>query len=122
LFREPGVRNEELLEQHTNTDEPTVLISPSMSHGVDLKGDLARFQIIVKAPFLPTKDVRIERLMKGDYDWYVNKMICSLIQSCGRGIRSKDDHCITYILDGNIAQSIVKNKHKLPKYFLNRFL
>ena len=122
LFREPGVRNEELLEQHTNTDEPTVLISPSMSHGVDLKGDLARFQIIVKAPFLPTKDVRIERLMKGDYDWYVNKMICSLIQSCGRGIRSKDDHCVTYILDGNIAQNIVKNKHKLPKYFVNRFL
>ena len=93
-----------------------------MSHGVDLKDDLARFQIIVKAPFLPTKDPRIEKLMKDDFDWYANKMLCSLIQSCGRGIRSNKDHCITYILDGTIAQSIVKNKHKLPKYFLNRFL
>jgi ATP-dependent DNA helicase DinG len=122
LFREPGVKNEDILETHYNTDDPTVLISPSMSHGVDLKGDLARFQIIVKAPFLPTRDVRIERLMKDDFDWYQNKMLCSLIQSCGRGIRSKDDHCITYILDGTIAHNIVKTKHKLPKYFIDRFV
>lgn len=122
LFREPGVRNEDILDQHSNTKDPTVLISPSMSHGVDLKDDLARFQIIVKAPFLPTKDVRIEKLMKDDFNWYANKMLCSLIQSCGRGIRSKKDHCITYILDGAIAQSVVNNKHKLPKYFLDRFL
>jgi len=122
LFREPGIRNEEILEQHTATDKPTVLVSPSMSYGVDLKGDLARFQIIMKAPFLPTKDVRIERMMKDNFDWYMDKMLCSLIQSCGRGIRSKDDKCVTYILDGNIAQNVVKNKHKLPNYFVDRFL
>ena len=93
-----------------------------MSYGVDLKGDLARFQIIMKAPFLPTKDVRIERTMKDNFDWCMDKMLCSLIQSCGRGIRSKDDKCVTYILDGNIAQNVVKNKHKLPNYFVDRFL
>jgi Rad3-related DNA helicase len=60
--------------------------------------------------------------MKDDFDWYQNKMLCSLIQSCGRGIRSKKDHCVTYILDGAIVESVVKNKHKLPKYFLDRFL
>ena len=64
LIREPGVRNEVILEQHMETDDPTVLISPSMSYGVDLKDDLARFQIIIKAPYLPTKDKRIENLMK----------------------------------------------------------
>ena len=87
LYREPGVRNEEILEAHMTDSDPTVLVSPSMSYGVDLKGDLAKFQIIVKAPFLPTKDVRIERMMKNDFDWYQNKMLCSLIQACGRGIR-----------------------------------
>ena len=122
LIREPGVRNEEILEQHYVNDEPTVLISPSMSHGVDLRDDLARFQIIVKAPYLPTKDKRIEKLMKGDFNWYMNKMLCSLIQSCGRGVRSHKDHCITYILDGSIAESVVNNRHKLPKYFIDRFL
>jgi len=122
LIREPGVRNEILLEEHVSTDDPTVLVSPSMSRGVDLKDDLARFQIIVKAPYLPAKDKRIEKLMKDDFNWYANKMLCSVIQSCGRGVRSKKDHCITYILDGAIVESIVNNKHKLPKYFLDRFL
>lgn len=122
LYREPGVRNEDILEQHLQSSDSTVLVSPSMSYGVDLKDDLARFQIIIKAPYLPTKDKRIERLMKDDFHWYQNKMLCSLIQSCGRGIRSKKDHCVTYILDGAIAESIIKNKHKLPKYFLDRFL
>jgi len=122
LIREPGVRNEEILEQHLASDKPTVLISPSMSHGVDLKDDLARFQIIIKAPYLPTKDKRIERLMKDDFNWYSNKMLCSVIQSCGRGVRSKKDYCTTYILDGAIVESVVNNKHKLPKYFIDRFL
>tara|TARA_R110002020_G_scaffold79078_3_gene198416 strand:+ start:10960 stop:12597 length:1638 start_codon:yes stop_codon:yes gene_type:complete len=122
LIREPGVRNEELLQQHTESSEPTVLISPSMSHGVDLKDDLARFQIVVKAPYLPTKDKRIEKLMKSDFNWYTNKMLCSVIQSCGRGVRSQKDFCATYILDGAIVENIVKNKSKLPKYFLDRFL
>ena len=121
LIREPGVRNEILLEQHIENDEPTVLVSPSMSHGVDLKDNLARFQIIVKAPFLPIKDKRIEKLMKDDFHWYTNKMLCTLIQACGRSIRSKEDHCITYILDGSVVESIINNKHKLPKYFLDRF-
>lgn len=121
LIREPGVRNEAILEQHIGTDDPTVLISPSMAHGVDLKDNLARFQVIIKAPYLPTKDKRIERLMKDDFDWYQNKMLCSLIQACGRGVRSHKDHCITYILDAAIVESVVKNKHKLPKYYLDRF-
>ena len=64
---------------------------------------------------------RIENLMKEDFDWYQNKMLCSLIQACGRGIRSHKDHCITYILDAAIVESIVKNRHKLPKYYLDRF-
>ena len=63
-----------------------------------------------------------EKLMKEDFNWYTTKMLCSVIQSCGRGVRSKKDHCITYILDGAIVESIVNNKHKLPKYFLDRFL
>jgi Rad3-related DNA helicase len=121
LIREPGVRNEDILDQHMASDEPTVLISPSLSHGVDLKDDLARFQIIIKAPFLPTRDKRIEKMMKGDFVWYENKMLCSLIQACGRGVRSQKDHCTTYILDAAVVESVIKNKYKLPKYFLDRF-
>lgn len=122
LYREPGVRNEDILEAHTNSNIPTVLASPSMSHGVDLKDDLARFQIIIKAPYLPMTDKRVEKMMKLDFNWYMNKMLSSLIQSCGRGVRSHKDHCVTYILDAAIVEAIIKNKHKIPKYFLERFM
>jgi Rad3-related DNA helicase len=38
----------EVLERHYSSKKPTVLISPSLHLGVDLKDDLSRFQIIVK--------------------------------------------------------------------------
>jgi Rad3-related DNA helicase len=122
LFREPGVRNEDILDTHYSSDLPTVLASPSMSHGVDLKGDLAKFQIIIKAPYLPTNDTRVERMMKLDFNWYTNKMLSNLIQACGRGVRSNKDFCTTYILDAAIIECIIKNKSKIPKYFIDRFM
>lgn len=120
LCREPGVNNEKILEMHEESEEPTILVSPSMTYGVDLKGDLARFQIILKAPWLPTKDVRVEKLMKIDKEWYSNAMLKTLVQACGRGVRSEEDHCETYILDGSIFDAIQRNKRKLPKFFLDR--
>jgi Rad3-related DNA helicase len=122
LCREPGVRNEDLLDIHEKSKYPTVLVSPSMTYGIDLKGDLGKFQILLKAPWLPTKEIRVEKMMKIDKQWYSNKMLCTLVQACGRGIRSSTDECNTYILDGSIYDAITRNKSKLPKFFLERFL
>lgn len=120
LCREAGVVNEDLLISHEKTKDPTVLVSPSMTYGVDLRGDLGKFQIVMKAPWLPTTEKRVEKMMKLDKQWYVNKMLCTLVQSCGRGVRSVDDECVTYILDGSILDSVQRNLNKLPKYFIDR--
>lgn len=122
LCREAGVRNEELLDLHETSSDPTVLVSPSMTYGVDLKDNLGRFQIILKAPWLPTKDVRVEKLMKIDKDWYSNQMIKTLVQASGRVVRSEDDWGTTYILDGSIFDAIQRNKKKLPSFFLDRIM
>jgi ATP-dependent DNA helicase DinG len=122
LFRLDGSDNEQILKRHIESKHSTILVSPSMSYGVDLKGDLAKFQIIVKASFMPLNDERIKRLFNEDKDWYVNKMLNNLIQACGRGVRSKNDTCVTYILDGNITDSVIRNSSKLPRYFLDRFV
>ena len=121
LYREEGVSNEHILDIHNNTKKPTILVSPSMSHGVDLKGDLAEFQIIIKAPYPPLGDIRIKKLFEIDKRWYQNKMLATIIQSCGRGVRSVDDECVTYILDGAIADAIMQSRQRIPKYFLDRF-
>ena len=115
-------KNEDILNIHEKSQNPTVLVSPSLGLGVDLKGDLARFQIIVKAAYLPLGDDRIKKMFNQDKQWYINKMLSNFIQQCGRGIRSKDDYCVTYVLDANIFDAVIRNKSKLPRYFLERFV
>ncbi len=122
LYRDNITSNEEILEEHISTDKPTVLVSPSLGLGIDLKDNLARFQIIVKAAYLPLGDDRIKKMFEQDKQWYANKMLSNFIQQCGRGVRGKDDHCVTYVLDANIYDAVIRNKSRLPKYFIDRFV
>ena len=39
-----GEDRDKMLKKHISSKEPTVLLSPSMSEGVDLKGNLSKFQ------------------------------------------------------------------------------
>jgi Rad3-related DNA helicase len=120
LFRKEGITNEEILEQHKRAIFPTVLISPSLDTGVSLDGDLGRFQIIVKAPYLPLNSKRVKKKFDSDPKQYVYSMLNVLVQMSGRCTRSKDDYSITYILDGNATRAVTENKDVLPKHFLNR--
>ena len=100
--------------------DPTILVSPSLVYGIDLKDDLARFQIIVKLPFLPLSSKRIKRLFDLDSTWYENKMLNAVVQASGRATRNKDDYSSTYILDGNFINVVKRARGKLPKYFIDR--
>lgn len=122
LFRDENTKNEDILEIHEKDKSPTILVSPSLGLGIDLKDDLARFQIIVKAAYLPLGDNRVKKMFELDKVWYQNKMLSNFIQQCGRGVRSKDDYCVTYVLDANIYNSVIRNKNLLPKYFIDRFV
>lgn len=121
LFRNDKDNNEDILEKHTVFKDPTVLVSPSLSYGVDLKDDLARFQVIIKLPYLPLGNKRIKKLFELDRPWYENKMLNTLVQACGRATRNVNDHSVTYILDGGITDVLIRCKDKLPKHFLERF-
>lgn len=120
LFRDAAYNNEMILKEHRDTDIPTVLVSPSLTFGVDLKDELARFQIIVKLPFLPLSSKRIKKMFELDKVWYENKMLNAIVQAAGRATRSKDDHSVTYILDGNFINVVTRAKNKLPKHFIDR--
>ena len=122
LYREQGLENHEMLTLHKETGDPTVLVSPSMAFGVDLPDDLARFQIIIKLPYPSLGDKRIKYMFDNDRQWYVNKMLTYLVQACGRGIRHQEDHCTTYILDGNVVNVLRDQGKVLPGYFVDRFV
>ena len=120
LYREDDRTNEDLIKQHKLSTKDTVLVSPSMTHGVDLKGDLGKFQLIMKAPFSPMGDNRIKRKMKEDPQWYTNMMLSTLVQACGRCNRTADDESVTYILDATAWNTIMRNMKRLPEYFRQR--
>lgn len=122
MFRDSFSNNEAILKEHYETDLPTILVSPSLAFGVDLKDNLARFQIIVKLPYPPLSSKRIKRIFDIDKEWYENKMLNAVVQASGRATRSKKDFSATYILDGNIINVIKRVKNKLPKYFVDRIV
>ena len=123
IFREAGSTNENIIEDHKKRlDEDTILVSPSLDTGVSLDDDLGRFQIIIKAPYLPLGSKRIKKQFDKNPQYYGMKMLDTLIQMSGRCTRSKEDHSVTYILDGSAVKAITTNKKYLPKYFLERFM
>ena len=54
---DPEIQRDEVIYQHENSIRPTVLISPSLHTGLDLKDNLSRFQIITKVLY-PNKSDR----------------------------------------------------------------
>lgn len=122
IMKEQNESNEDLIKRHINSNKPTILVSPSLNTGVDLKDDLSRFQIILKMPWKSLQDKRVQAKNKFDRHWYAVDMFKTLVQSTGRSTRSKDDHSITYVLDKSFKWWIshYKNKGWFSPKFLKR--
>lgn len=98
----------------------TVLLAPSLDRGIDLPQDQCRAIVVCKLPFpsLGTKQVSARLHSKGGQLWYNVKTIRSLVQMTGRGMRSVDDYCESYILDKQFITLVWRrNKHLLPKWW-----
>ena len=122
IFRDIGLSNEDILKEHKEREDDTILVSPSLDTGVSLDDNLGRFQIILKAPFLPLGSKRIKKIFDKNKKYYAMKMLDVLVQMCGRCTRSINDHSTTYILDGVVHRNILDNHNKLPKHFIDRFI
>ena len=113
----PAISREKVLERHYESKKPTVLISPSMHQGVDLKDDFSRFQVIVKVPYPDLTDKKVSEMKNRDPKWYTWYTVLRLAQSYGRSVRSADDHATTYILDENITFLLKNAQDIVPKWF-----
>jgi len=108
---------DEILEKHLESVEPTVIVSPSMGSGVDLKNDSARFSIILKIPYPSLGSKQIVARKNSNKDYYSNTTVSELLQMVGRGVRNDEDFCDTFILDSNFSDLLKYNSHILPQYF-----
>ena len=85
---------------------------------IDLKDDLARFQILLKIPYPNISSNKIKSRQKSNPDWYSLKTCMDILQTYGRAVRSGDDYADMFILDSNFSDLLKYNKY-LPEYFLN---
>jgi len=123
LFPEVARDRNELFARHRLTTEPTVLLSPSMTEGFSLDDDLARFQIIAKMPFPYLGDKQIAAKKDLDQDWYTLQTVMTIIQACGRIVRSDTDYGDTYILDRDFYRLYNDdNLQFFPKWFEDAFV
>jgi len=107
---------DEMLRLHMESEEPTVIVSPSMDTGVSFDNDSARFQIIAKIPYPSLASQKNKLRQKNNPDWYSWKTVSGLIQMTGRPVRSEMDYADTIIIDGGFGDVIKHSSHFLPDW------
>lgn len=105
---------EDVIKFHTSSNKPTVLLSPSMTEGVDLADDSSRFQIICKIPFPYLGDAAVQKRMKQNARWYDYQTVKQIVQALGRSVRNENDHATSYILDRDWSYFYSRTKTMFP--------
>lgn len=99
------------------TRHDLVVVSPTVTEGLDLKDDLCRFVIFFKVPYQSLGDKWIKARCNKDSTWYAREAIIKIVQGSGRGTRSEDDHAITAILDEQFLRLWRNNRHLFPEWY-----
>jgi len=99
-------------------DGNDVFLSVKMEEALDLEGDLARFQVLCKAPYPNTRDSRVARRLADDqWGWYYRAALRTVIQACGRVIRAPDDYGATYLADASLLDLFERARVDMPDWF-----
>lgn len=107
------------LQHHLTSHKPTVLFSPSMIEGIDLKDNLSRFQIICKIPFPNFYDPWVKKRTERDPRWYAWITAAKIAQAVGRSVRNERDWAETYILDACWEKFFADNKFLFNRSFIS---
>jgi Rad3-related DNA helicase len=100
------------------TDRPELFLSVKMEEALDLHGELCRWQVLCKAPYLNTNDSRVaRRLEEGQWAWYRRAALQTVIQACGRVVRSPEDYGATYLADSSLLELFDRTQTATPPWF-----
>lgn len=109
------------IDNFTTSTRPTILISPSITEGLDLKDEQARFAFIVKTPFGYLGDQWIKKRLEMSQGWYRRRAMTDIIQGCGRIVRSADDYGTVYILDASFSFLYYKSLNMIPQWWKDAY-
>lgn len=113
LYQGSAKDRETILRKHIASDKATIIVSPSMMEGLDLRDDLGRFQIVCKVPYPDMSDPIIKHKSR---EWYSWRTVRTLVQAVGRGVRSETDWVRTYILDLSFLDLMEWSSNMIPDH------
>ena len=108
----------EVIRKFKESEEASILLSPSILEGEAFPHDECRYVIMPKVPYLSLGDKVVRERLSEDPDWYTWKAISDIIQGSGRGMRNEKDFCSIYILDAMFEDIARKHKADIPQWFL----
>lgn len=121
VFKQDRYNRTSSLNDWMKNEDPSFFISTNMSEGLDLKGDLCRYQIYAKIGYPNITDKRVaKRLEHGDWLWYSFQAIEDMEQASGRATRSMDDFSEMFIFDSSFANVFIKYNKFMKKWFIQR--
>ena len=94
-----------------------ILLSPSVTSGVNASYHRCSFQIIMKVPFADRSDEQTRKRMEEDPEWYNFNAASAVVQAYGRAMRYEDDYGETYILDKHFSWFYSRNMEMFPVWF-----
>lgn len=103
--------------RRTEPRSGAVLIACGLYEGIDLPGDLGRWQVIAKIPWMSLGSPAVKHLADLDPEWYIWETVKTVIQACGRICRTPEDYGITFLLDSTFNRMYSEGKHMIPDWF-----
>ena len=103
------------------SDDPDVFLSVKMEEALDLAGEACRWQLLCKAPYPNTQDSRVAARLENDrWGWYYRTALRTVIQACGRVVRSPNDHGATYLGDSSLLDVFERARRTMPDWFCDQ--
>lgn len=96
-----------------------ILVGCGLEEGLDLHGDLARWQAIVKLPWPSLEEPAIRYMAGQDPEWYNWQTVKKLLQASGRIVRGTEDWGTTYILDRSFERLYGEARDMFPQWWLD---
>ena len=114
-----GLRN--AVDRFTWARPGTVLVSPSVTTGYDFPFRQCEYQIVVKIPWPDSRVPIVKARTAHDPEYPAYLAMQDLVQAVGRGMRSAEDQCETFVLDDHVRWFLFQYRHLAPRWFLDAY-
>ncbi len=97
--------------------KPAILVSPSVTTGIDLPGSACEYVIVSKIPFPDARSKILKARSEADPDYQFYMAAQVMVQSTGRHVRSEDDRGESFLVDGNLRWFIPRYYKFIPRWW-----